>query len=97
MSSTAKAAGDLIFPAGEVPVGGEVPQTDELAASAVNRISSEEAAVMLGCTRRNVGDLCKREVLTSGRIERGRLRVDRAEVEALVFHRAEARRAKETA
>ncbi|MGX7681344.1 helix-turn-helix domain-containing protein [Jatrophihabitans sp. DSM 45814] len=59
----------------------EVPHVLDLQESlSDNAISTEEARKMLGCTERNVRDLCKRGVLESARLIDGRWRIDRAEV-----------------
>jgi hypothetical protein len=55
-----------------------------------SKIGSEEAAVMLGVTARNVRALAGRGTLRSGRKVAGRLLLSRSEVEAEVHRRAEA-------
>lgn len=79
------------------PGSAAVPQSDGSSWSSQNLVDTKEAAQMLGCQPRNVRDLYSRGVLESGRRIAGRLLLERAEVEAEVHRRAEARLTKESA
>ncbi len=71
------------LPAGEAAENrrAEVPLRPDLAASGSTEwIGTTEVARMLGCTGRNVRDLCERGALATARRRGGRWAVDRLEV-----------------